>query len=64
MLPALKKAIDEQGGDHIVLIAGGVIPLEDYSFLKEHGCSMVFGPGTKITDASNEIIEALSKSHK
>lgn len=64
LLPALKKAIDEQGGDHIVLIAGGVIPLEDYSFLKERGCSMVFGPGTKITDASNEIIAALSKSHK
>lgn len=59
LIPALKKAIAEQGGDHIVLVAGGVIPMEDYDFLKERGCSMVFGPGTKITDASNSIIDML-----
>ena len=61
LIPALKKALIEQGGDHIVFVCGGVIPLEDYEFLHKEGCSMIFGPGTKITDASNKIIKMLSE---
>jgi methylmalonyl-CoA mutase len=41
-------------------VAGGVIPAEDYPALKEGGAELIFGPGTKITNASNEIIELLS----
>merc|ERR1711937_493708 len=48
LIPQLKQALVDQGGDHIVLIAGGVIPAEDYDFLYKNGCSAVFGPGTKI----------------
>lgn len=59
LIPKLKEALVAQGGDHIVLIAGGVIPAEDYDFLYEHGCAAIFGPGTKITDASNKIIDML-----
>jgi len=43
------------------LVCGGVIPQEDYEFLHKEGCSMIFGPGTKITDASNKIIKMLSE---
>jgi len=44
------------------LVAGGVIPAEDYDHLKENGASLIFGPGTKITDASNSIIELVEKN--
>ena len=59
LIPALKQALVEQGGEHIVLVCGGVIPAQDYGFLKENGASMIFGPGTKITDASNSIIDLI-----
>jgi methylmalonyl-CoA mutase len=42
-------------------VVGGVIPAQDYDFLLKNGAAMVFGPGTKITDASNKIIEMLDK---
>jgi methylmalonyl-CoA mutase len=59
LIPALKKALVAQGGEHIILVVGGVIPFEDYEFLKKSGASMIFGPGTKITDASNSIIDLI-----
>jgi len=59
LIPALKKALTEQGGEHILLVVGGVIPFEDYDHLKANGASMIFGPGTKITDASNSIINMI-----
>lgn len=34
LIPALKKALIAQGGEHIILVVGGVIPFEDYDFLK------------------------------
>lgn len=61
LIPALKKALKEQGGEHIVLVVGGVIPAGDYDHLLKSGASMIFGPGTKITDASNKIIALLEK---
>ncbi len=56
LIPALKKALVALGGEHIILVVGGVIPAQDYKHLLKSGASMVFGPGTKITDASNKII--------
>lgn len=61
LVPALKQALKKQGGDHIVLICGGVIPQGDYEFLLQNGASMVFGPGTKVTDASVEVVKLLEK---
>jgi methylmalonyl-CoA mutase len=59
LIPALKQALKKQGGDHIVLICGGVIPQGDYDFLLQNGASMVFGPGTKVTDAAVEVVKLL-----
>ena len=42
-------------------MAGGVIPAQDYDFLKENGAALIFGPGTKITDASNSIIDLVQE---
>jgi methylmalonyl-CoA mutase len=59
LIPQLKKALNELGGEHIKLVVGGVIPAQDYEFLLKNGANMIFGPGTKITDASNKIIEMI-----
>jgi methylmalonyl-CoA mutase len=61
LIPALRVALNKMGGEHILLVAGGVIPFEDYDFLKKSGASLIFGPGTKITDASNSIIDLIEK---
>ncbi|MBK9175588.1 MAG: methylmalonyl-CoA mutase [Flavobacteriales bacterium] len=46
----------------ILVVAGGVIPPNDYDFLKQAGCFDVYGPGTRIPVAAKGIIEALMKS--
>ena len=43
----------------ILVVAGGVIPPNDYDFLKQAGCFGVYGPGTKIPVAAKGIIEKL-----
>ena len=43
------------------MICGGVTPQGDYEFLLQNGASMVFGPGTKVTDASVEVVKLLEK---
>jgi methylmalonyl-CoA mutase len=40
-------------------VAGGVIPEQDYDFLRNVGTSLIFGPGTVITDAARTILEDL-----
>jgi methylmalonyl-CoA mutase len=64
LVPALKEALKKQGGDHIVLICGGVIPQGDYDFLVQNGAAMVFGPGTKVTDAATSVVHLLEKRKK
>jgi len=43
------------------MVVGGVIPHQDYDFLYKKGADFIFGPGTRITDASNAIIQKLDK---
>ena len=64
LVPALKQALLKQGGEHIVLICGGVIPAVDYDFLLQNGAQMVFGPGTKVTNAATDIVHLLEKRKK
>ena len=44
-----------------MLVVGGVIPADDYEFLLQNGASMVFGPGTKVTDAAIRLIDLMEK---
>ncbi|MBK8226944.1 MAG: methylmalonyl-CoA mutase [Flavobacteriales bacterium] len=48
----------------ILVVAGGVIPPNDYDLLKQAGCFDVYGPGTRIPVAAKGIIEALSATRK
>lgn len=59
LVPALINFLKESGREDILVIAGGVIPRQDYDFLIEAGVAGVFGPGTVIPEAAAEILEKL-----
>ena len=57
MIAALKS----EGADDIMVIAGGVIPAQDYDELYDAGVAAIFGPGTNIPDAALKILDALEQ---
>ena len=59
LVPILMEALKENDANYIKVICGGVIPPQDYDFLKKLGVSKVFGPGTNIPEAAIEIINML-----
>jgi len=59
LLPHLMKELKKLGREDIMVIVGGVIPAQDYAFLKEHGAVAIFGPGTRLPDAAVEIMNEL-----
>ncbi len=62
LVPQVIKALSDYGRDDIMVIAGGVIPAQDYQFLFDAGVVGVFGPGTKIAKAAIGILEILIES--
>ncbi len=56
LVPQLADTLRAQGGGEIVVICGGVIPPQDYDMLKAAGVSAVYGPGTNIPAAADEIM--------
>jgi methylmalonyl-CoA mutase len=61
LVPQLIEELKKQGRPDILVVAGGVIPEQDYDFLYNAGCVGIFGPGTKISVAAMEILEVLRK---
>lgn len=61
LIPQLITALKDLGRADIMVIAGGVIPPNDYDFLYAAGVSGIFGPGTVIATAAKEILEKLMK---
>jgi methylmalonyl-CoA mutase len=61
LIPQVINALNEYGRGDILVIAGGVIPSQDYDFLFNAGVSGIFGPGTKISTAAINILELLLK---
>ena len=59
LVPAVVAALKGYGRDDIMVIVGGVVPKQDYEFLKEAGATAIFGPGTKISDAAIQLLELL-----
>jgi methylmalonyl-CoA mutase len=59
LVPALVKALRDQGAPEIVVVVGGVIPQQDYDFLKVAGVAAVFGPGTVISEAARTTLKAI-----
>jgi methylmalonyl-CoA mutase len=60
LVPALISSLRAQGADDIIVIAGGVIPQQDYDFLNDAGVSLVFGPGTPIPVAARKVLDAIN----
>jgi methylmalonyl-CoA mutase len=63
LIPAVIEELKKYGREDMIVIAGGVIPEQDYDFLFEKGVSAVFGPGTKIPEAAKEILEIMIENH-
>lgn len=62
LVPEVINELKKLGREDIMVVAGGVIPQQDYDFLYDAGVFGVFGPGTKISLAATEILELLIKS--
>jgi methylmalonyl-CoA mutase len=60
LVPALVEELNKQGAGDIVVIAGGVIPRQDYDFLYKAGVKCVFGPGTTILDSARAVLKAVN----
>ena len=59
LVPQLIAALREQGATDIAVIVGGVIPAQDYAFLREAGVACIFGPGTQVEQAARETLAAI-----
>jgi methylmalonyl-CoA mutase len=61
LVPQTIAALKEIGREDILVVVGGVIPQQDYAFLAEQGVFAVFGPGTRLPAAAEQLLQALLK---
>jgi methylmalonyl-CoA mutase len=64
LVPELIKALREAGAPEIAVVVGGIIPPQDYDFLRAEGVAAIFGPGTPATVAAGEVLEVLRSRRK
>ncbi len=61
LLPQLVAELKNLGREDILVACGGVIPAQDYEFLRENGAAAIFGPGTVIPVAAEKLLEELNR---
>ena len=59
LAPRLIEVLNERDAGDILVICGGVIPQQDYDFLKKAGVKAIFGPGTNIPSAAQDILDLI-----
>ena len=59
LVPQVMDELKKLGREDIIVIAGGVIPAQDYDYLYKAGVAAIFGPGTSVTKAAIAIMEIL-----
>jgi methylmalonyl-CoA mutase len=64
LVPSVIAELKKIGRSDIMVVVGGVIPKQDYDFLNNAGVFGIFGPGTKISNAAQDILRLLIKSHQ
>ncbi|MDJ0980149.1 MAG: methylmalonyl-CoA mutase [Kiloniellales bacterium] len=64
LVPKLIAALQEGGAGEILVVCGGVIPPQDYDDLRAQGVSAIYGPGTNIPQAANEILELVREKRE
>jgi len=62
LVPQTIEALRDIGREDIMVVVGGVIPVQDYEYLYDKGVAGVFGPGTKIAKAAIQILQVLLES--
>jgi len=62
LVPMLMNLLKEQGAEEVVVIVGGVVPVQDHPFLLETGVKAIFGPGTSIPQAAGIVMDAIETS--
>ncbi|HEX5564175.1 MAG TPA: methylmalonyl-CoA mutase [Sporosarcina sp.] len=62
LVPALRDELSKIGRADILIVVGGVIPAQDYDFLRENGATAIFGPGTVIPVAAQKVIEDIYRA--
>jgi methylmalonyl-CoA mutase len=60
LVPELVEELRKLDAEDIVVVAGGVIPEQDYAALYEAGVALIFGPGTAIPEAARKVLELVS----
>ena len=64
LIPQVIKELKKLGRDDIMVVAGGVIPPQDYQFLYSTGVIAIFGPGTVISECGIKMLNILIESRK
>jgi methylmalonyl-CoA mutase len=59
LVPTLREELAKIGREDILIVVGGVIPAQDYAFLRDNGAAAIFGPGTVIPVAAQKVIEEI-----
>jgi methylmalonyl-CoA mutase len=59
LIPELIRQLRDAGRADIKVVAGGVIPQQDYAFLYDAGVQAIFGPGTNLVEAAGEVLRLL-----
>ena len=62
LAPKLVEALKAADAGEILVVCGGVIPQQDYEYLKSAGVAAIFGPGTNIPDAAQNVLDLIRKS--
>ena len=60
LVPALRKSLDAQGREDILIVVGGVVPPQDHQALLDAGAAAIFPPGTVISEAAIDLLDRLS----
>lgn len=63
LIPELVAALKKWGREDICVVAGGVIPPQDYAFLKAHGVAAIYGPGTPMLESVRDVLARISQHH-
>jgi methylmalonyl-CoA mutase len=62
LVPQVIEELKKQGREDILVVVGGVIPVQDYDFLYKAGVAAIFGPGISVTATGRKILEILHQS--
>ncbi|CNE10558.1 methylmalonyl-CoA mutase [Yersinia rohdei] len=63
LIPELINALSRYQRQDICVVAGGVIPPQDYAFLRDHGVAAIYGPGTPMLTSVRDVLQLISHHH-